>query len=252
MEQHKALKELLYKIADDQLILGHRNSEWTGLGPVLEEDIAFSSIAQDKVGQSWNLYQLLEKLGDGHPDQLAFMREEKEYRNCHLAELPIGTYEFSLMRHFLFDHAELIRFTMLRESSYEPLAQMAAKFRGEIKYHVFHANTWVQQLGKSTEEAHARMQSALNEAFPYALGIFEEGPYEDELRSQGIFEGEKALKKQWLEQVAAALKEANLELPDPTTVEAKLGGRQGYHTEYLKPLVEEMTEVLKLEPQAEW
>lgn len=86
----KALKELLYKVADNQLIIGHRYSEWIGIGPVLEEDIAFGSLAQDKTGHAWNLYQLLEKMGEKDADTIAFRREEKDFKSSHLAELPIG------------------------------------------------------------------------------------------------------------------------------------------------------------------
>src|SRR5690349_3734704 len=124
-----ALKELLYKMADDQLIIGHRNSEWTGIGPVLEEDIAFGSLAQDKIGHAYNFYTLLHTLGEKEPDQIAFNRPEKEFKSCHLVELPIGEYDFSLMRHFLFDHAEMIRFEMLSNSSNEELANLAKKYK---------------------------------------------------------------------------------------------------------------------------
>ena len=103
--QLKALKDLIFRMADDQLILGHRNSEWTALGPILEEDIAFSSMAQDKLGHSLALYQVLNKLGEAEPDTLAFTREEKDFKCCHLVEYPIGDYAFSLMRHFLFDNS---------------------------------------------------------------------------------------------------------------------------------------------------
>src|SRR5687768_15043745 len=106
----EALKDLLYKIADDQFILGHRNSEWTGLGPLLEEDIAFSSMAQDKLGHSLAFYHLLEELGEPDPDTLAFRRPAQQFHCCQFVELPIGEYDFSLIRHFLFDHAEAIRF----------------------------------------------------------------------------------------------------------------------------------------------
>src|SRR5258706_3805147 len=119
-----ALKELLYKIADDQLILGHRNSEWTGMGPLLEEDIAFYSMAQDKIGQSLAMYTLLHQLGESNPDTAAFTRNGKQFHNCILVELPNGEYDFSLLRHFLFDTAEAIRFELLGNSSYEPLAQL--------------------------------------------------------------------------------------------------------------------------------
>src|SRR5688572_3320898 len=114
-----ALKELLYKIADDLLILGHRNSEWTGFGPLLEEDIAFSSMAQDKIGQSYALYQILHQLREQAPDTVAFMRHAGQFHNSIFTELPNGEYDFSLVRHFLFDTAEAIRFTMLTQSSFQ-------------------------------------------------------------------------------------------------------------------------------------
>ena len=122
-----ALKELLYKMADDQLILGHRNSEWIGIGPVLEEDIAFGSLAQDKTGHAFNLYQLLERMGENDPDTIAFRRAENEYKCCHLVELPIGDdYAFCLARHFYFDHAESLRMEALSECAYPDLAGLAS------------------------------------------------------------------------------------------------------------------------------
>ncbi|MFZ1461703.1 MAG: Phenylacetic acid catabolic protein, partial [Ignavibacteria bacterium] len=115
-EQLNAIKDLIFRMADDQLILGHRNSEWTGLGPILEEDIAFSSMAQDKLGHSQALFQILSRMGETDPDSLAFGRKENKMKCCHLVEYPIGEYDFSLMRHFLFDESEALRFDMLRNS----------------------------------------------------------------------------------------------------------------------------------------
>ena len=215
----QALKELLYKIADDQLILGHRNSEWTGMGPLLEEDIAFSSMAQDKVGQSLAMYTLLHQLGERDPDTVAFTRNGNQFHNCVLVELPNGEYDFSLLRHFLFDTAEAIRFELLGNSSYEPLAQVARKIRGELRYHTLHANTWIQQLGSSTEESIARLQASLNFAMPFALGIFEESPYENELIESGVFAGEKELKQRWLVKVEEIIHRTHLHLPDWSPVE---------------------------------
>ena len=105
-------------MADDQLIIGHRNSEWTGLGPMLEEDIAFSSIAQDKIGQSLALFNILHELGEAAPDAAAFTRNADKFKCCQLVEYPIGEYEFSLMRNFLFNHAEYIRYEALADSSF--------------------------------------------------------------------------------------------------------------------------------------
>jgi ring-1,2-phenylacetyl-CoA epoxidase subunit PaaC len=247
-----AVKELLYKMADDQLILGHRNSEWTGLGPVLEEDIAFSSMAQDKIGQAHALYQILHELGEGEPDTVAFMRNAEQFHCCHLVEIPIGEYDFSLMRHFLFDRAEQLRFELLSQSSFEPLAQVARKFKGEVKYHVMHADSWVKLLGTGNEESHARMQEALNQAFPLALGIFEAGPYEAALKEAGIFEGELHLRNLWLEAIRPVLHAAHLSIPAEANDALAAGGRYGKHTAYLQPLLDEMTEVFRIDPAAEW
>ncbi|MBS3913836.1 MAG: phenylacetate-CoA oxygenase subunit PaaC [Bacteroidetes bacterium] len=252
-EKHvEGLKDLLYKMADDLLIIGHRNSEWTGLGPVLEEDIAFSSMAQDKLGQANALYGLLHELGESDPDTIAFMRNDKQFHCCQLVEMPIGGYDFSLTRHFFYDHADAIRFEMLKDSVFEPLAMVANKFRGEVKYHTMHADTWMRHLGKGDETSKARMQNAINETFPMALGIFEESIYEQELMESGIFAGEKTLKEMWLTKVEQIIESAGLTLPDINSVTPVYGGRKGQHSQYLQPLLEEMTEVFRIDPGAEW
>ena len=249
-----ALRSLLYRMADDELIIAHRNSEWTGLGPTLEEDIAFSSIAQDKLGHSLALYSILHKeFGEDDPDTIAFTRDEGDFTCCHLVELPIGDYAFSLVRHLLFDLAEQLRFEMLENSSFEPMAKVARKVKGEIKYHLFHAVTWFTQLGgKGNEESKARMQTALNETFPLALGIFEPSEHDDKLIDAGIFPGEKALQEKWMASLSSIVEESGLVLPDPSGVEPVYGGRKGYHTEHLQPMLEEMTEVFRIDPGAEW
>jgi len=247
-----ATKELLYKMADDLLIIGHRNREWTGLGPILEEDISFSSMAQDKIGQSQALFHLLHELGEQEPDTVAFARGAAQFHNCQLVELPNGEYDFSLMRHFLFDHADQLRFELLANSSYEPLAKVARKVKGELKYHVFHANTWVVKLGSANEESHTRMQAALNQAWNYALGIFEPSAYEEDLINTGVFEGEQALFDRWLTNITPQLLKAGLSIPPQDAWEPVYGGRVGKHTAHLEPLVEEMSEVFKIDPSAEW
>lgn len=247
-----ALKELLYKIADDLLILGHRNSEWTGFGPLLEEDIAFSSMAQDKVGQSYALYTILNTLGEREPDTIAFTRNANQFHNCLLVELPNGEYDFSLVRHFLYDIAEVIRFEMLSESSYQPLAELSRKIRAELRYHTLHANTWMKQLGTATEESISRLQKSLDYALPFALGMFEESPHEKEIISSGIFGGELALKEKWIKKVEEIIKQTSLTLPEWKLNVPVMGGRTGKHTEHLQPLLDEMSEVFRIDPSAEW
>jgi len=248
-----ATKELLFKMADDALIIGHRNSEWTGIGPMLEEDLAFSSMAQDKVGHAQALYNILhESFGEAEPDKLGFMRSESDFKCCRFVEQPIGEYDFSIVRQFLFDHAEFIRYDLLTQSSFTPLALLAKKVKGEIKYHVLHGDTFFKQLAQGTEESKARMQSALRDAWHLALGIFEKSEFEGELIAQGIFVGEDELRNRWLAKVTAIVEAAGLQVPDTNESKIELGGRRGYHSEYLKPLLDEMTEVVRLDVNAEW
>ena len=247
-----AIKDLLYRIADDQLILGHRNSEWTGMGPLLEEDIAFSSMAQDKLGQSLALYTLLQKLGEPAPDTVAFMRNSAEFHNCIFVELPNGEYDFSLIRHFLYDTGLALRFQMLTASTFQPLAELATKIRGELRYHTLHANTWITQLGSATPESIRRLQSSLEYALPYALGMFETSPLENELIAEGIFPGEDVLRNQWKGKIENIIGQTQLNLPAWETVQGVTGGRTGKHSEHLQPLLDEMSEVFKIDPSAEW
>jgi len=252
-EKHvEGLKDLLYRMADDLLIIGHRNSEWTGLGPVLEEDIAFSSMAQDKIGQSHAIFEILHEMGESEPDTVAFTRNDNQFHCCHLVEMPMGEYDFSLVRHFFYDHADALRFDMLSNSIFEPLAMVARKFRGEIKYHTMHADTWIMQLAHGNEESKARIQSAINTAFPMALGIFEPSEFETELLEANIFAGERALQDQWYAKVSAVVNAAGLKIPAIEDVTPAYGGRKGYHTEHLQPLLDEMTEVFRIDPGADW
>ncbi len=248
----EALKDLLYKMADDQLIIGHRNSEWIGLGPLLEEDIAFASMAQDKVGQSLALYQLLQNLGENEPDMVAFTRPAIQFHNSQFVELPIGEYDFSLMRHFLFDTADYYRCEMLMASSYEPLQFLARKLKGECRYHIMHADSWIKKLGNGSEESIERLQKSLNYSIPYALGIFEESKLENELISERIFVGEIELRERWIEHIDSILAQTQLILPDLAKESPRFGGRYGEHTEHLQPLLDEMGEVINSDPTADW
>jgi ring-1,2-phenylacetyl-CoA epoxidase subunit PaaC len=247
-----AIKELLYKIADDLLIIGHRNSEWTGFGPLLEEDIAFSSMAQDKIGQSHALYQMLHQLGEQMPDTIAFTRNAEQFHNCILTELPNGEYDFSLIRHFLFDHSLSIRFELLTQSAFQPLAELAVKVRGELKYHTLHANTWLKKLGTATDESIERLQKSLDFALPYALGIFEPSPYEKEIINDGFFAGERVAYEKWQVKIREVLSQTRLVLPNLADITPVIGGRGGEHSEHLQPLLDEMSEVFKIDPTAEW
>ena len=249
----QAIKDLIFRMGDDELIIGHRHSEWTGLGPILEEDIALSSMSQDKIGHAAANYAILQNsFKESDVDSIAFARQAKDFKCSHLVELPNGEYDFSLIRQFLFDHAEWLRYDLLSQSSFDPLKNLSRKIKGELKYYLLHADTWIVQLGNGTEESHSRMQTSLNEIYSYALGLFEEGEYEDELMSQNIFAGEKKLKSLWEEKVAEILLKSHLKLPDTKNLDKSLGGRKGFHTEHLDPLLKEMGEVYLSNSKANW
>ena len=200
------------------------------------------------------LYTILQDilLSMPQPDRLAFTVRQKNFVCCHLVELPIGEYDFSLVRHFLFDHAEAIRYEMLSASSFEPLARLARKIKGELKYHVLHANSWITRSGPRNGSKSCKIQSALNVAMPYAFGMFEETDTEQELITQQIFYGEKQLQQYWEERVREQLEKANLEFPEVKLPDIHFGGRRGHHTEHLHQLLEEMAQVFRMESNIEW
>lgn len=253
-QQQLAIINLLTKMGDDALIMGHRNSEWTGLGPIMEEDIAFSSMAQDKIGHALALYRLLEEYFEGEgPDRFAFLREESGWKCCHFVEMPNSSYDYSLMRHFLFDHAEAVRYASLENSSFEPVRAIAQKFKGEIKYHLMHADAWLTQLGNGTSESHTRMQQALDDCWADALGMFEEaGELESVLIDAKVYPGESAIKEKWLERIQPIFTQASLVVPRGEQAKAGMGGRFGFHTQHLSILLDEMSSVFKLDPSASW
>lgn len=249
----EALKDLLYRIADDKLIIGHRNSEWIGMGPILEEDIAFASMAQDEVGHAQAYYQLLTELGEDVPDKIAFMRSPEQFRCCHLVEYPNeGDYAFSLVRHYLFDMADMVRLRHLSHSRYRHLAELATKIAREEKYHQMHARTFLKQLGQSNAEARERLQAALDLAYPMAFGLFEPTRFSPVLASEQVQPSEDDLLKEWRSEVEPFLRECGLNIPDARNFVDHFGGRSGYHTEHLSPLLDEMTEVFRIDSEAVW
>jgi ring-1,2-phenylacetyl-CoA epoxidase subunit PaaC len=247
----EALKDLLLRLADDDLLLGHRNSEWTGLGPLLEEDIAFASMAQDQIGHALAYFELLEALGAPDPDTHAFTRQANAYRACHLVVAPMTDYAFSLVRHYLYDTAKAIRLKALTTSTYAPLAALSQKIFREHKYHVLHARTWLQQLARGTDESRLRVQSALNEACLMAFGLWEPTVHTDVLAAAGVQPTEAVLQEVWLADVAAFIESIGLQLPTADYAHY-MGGRNGYPSEHLAALVAEMGEVLLQDSEAVW
>jgi ring-1,2-phenylacetyl-CoA epoxidase subunit PaaC len=218
--------DLLLALADDELILGWRNSEWTGIAPFLEEDVAFSSIAQNEIGHARALYELAAAELGTTADELAFDRKPEEYRSAPLVELRRLEWARTIARHWLYETADEIRLAALKASEDQEIAGLAAKIDREEAYHRMHAEMWVDRL-LATDEGHRRLDEAVDELWPYALGVLDE-----ELRPE--------LKARAQERLGRAL-------PD---VEAK---PRGSHEAELAELWEEMTSVRRSAPPgAQW
>ncbi|HFQ94019.1 MAG TPA: phenylacetate-CoA oxygenase subunit PaaI [Anaerolineae bacterium] len=244
-----ALAEKLLAWADDELILGHRDSEWTGHAPILEEDIAFANIAQDEIGHAIVWYELRQALTGETPDEAAYWRDARAYRNAQLVELPKGDWAVSMLRQYLFDAAEAVWLPRLADSAYQPLAEAAAKMRPEEIYHLRHTAAWVRRLGLGTAESNRRMQAALDYLWRYALQLFAPLPGEAALAEAGIVPDTAALAAEWRAQVIPFLEDAGLTVPDDDT--PKVTDRS-QHTEHLVALLGEMQMVARLDPQAAW
>jgi ring-1,2-phenylacetyl-CoA epoxidase subunit PaaC len=235
----EAVIDLLYRLADDELIMSRQNLEWTGPGPILEEGIAFSSMAQDEMGHAQAFYAMLHELGEPDPDALAFTRSRRQLRCASLVSLPDDRdWGFCALRQFLYDAAEMVRLTALSESSLTPLARLAAKLRSEEEHHLMNGRRWVLRLAGATDESHKRMQTVLNMAYSHALGLFEPTEADEPLAQAEVCPHEEELRRQWESAVAPVLAEAGLELPE--AVQPIYGGRVGQHPEALTKLLADL------------
>jgi len=284
--------DLLLAMADDELILGHRHSEWTGWVPHLEEDLAFSSIAQDEMAHARLLYGLaLESLEDGwDEDRLALGRDQSSYRNAILCERPNRDWGYSLARQFLYDTADDVRTHALLGSSWKELTEILTLVRMEEAYHLEHARTWFRRLAEGPVAAREHLAEGLEGALGEALAIFEPLPGEAVLLAAGeLPEPNSAMLGSWLERVGEELEAVSLdfvlerhaqmgemvptasgemEQEGPTLsvpgVErvgdrwvhrggfAGAGGRSGRHSEDFAPLWEDLTGLYRAFPGATW
>ncbi len=245
-----AITDLLYRLADDDLVIGHRHTEWTGLAPILEADIAMSSIAQDQIGHALAYYKLLQELGEPDPDTLVFTREPRQYRCASLCVLDKRDWAFTTVRQFLYDTAKRLRIESLRQSAYLPLARLVGKLRGEHKYHLMHARMWTTRLGDATEESRRLMQNAVDELLPHALGLFEPTDHARSVAAAGLGPDEASLCREWQRDVNQLLTDAGLSFPaDPQPV---YGGRRGRHPDALAKLLDAVQKVYRLDPTASW
>jgi ring-1,2-phenylacetyl-CoA epoxidase subunit PaaC len=247
--------ELLLRLGDDRLVLGHRLSEWCGHAPILEEDIALANVALDLLGQATLfLHRAGEVEGKGRDeDALAYFREAIEFRNCLLVEQPNGDFAFTIARQFLFDvHAVVTLDAMTRSTSPE-LAALAAKSLKEARYHVRHSGEWMLKLGDGTDESHRRAQRALDELWRFTPELFVADDVAARLALLGIGPDLPALRPQWETLVREVTSRATLTLPHDTAHSPHLrGGRAGMHTEHLGHMLAEMQSVARSHPGATW
>jgi ring-1,2-phenylacetyl-CoA epoxidase subunit PaaC len=247
-----ALASYLLALGDDELILGHRNSEWCGYAPILEEDIAFANIALDEIGHASTWYSLLADLqgedSQAYPDRLVFSRPAQGYRNIQMVELPNGDWGFSILRQYLFDMGEATRLEAIQTSVYDPLGDAAAKIKTEEIYHQRHTRAWVQRLSLGTIESNQRMQAALNELWPYAYQLFTPAQTDPALIESSHIPDPDSLRSEWEGKIIPFLKDCELTLPkvEPHRV------TRDEHTPHLNVLLAELQSVARLEPDGEW
>ncbi|GAA5534741.1 1,2-phenylacetyl-CoA epoxidase subunit PaaC [Deinococcus aluminii] len=244
-----ALIRKLTALADDEIILAHRDGEWTGHAPILEEDIALANIAQDELGHAGLYLELRRELDGSDPDRLAFFRDADGFTNVRLVELPKGDWAFTMLRQYLFDAYEALWLDAARASTYAPLAEVAAKALREEKFHLQHTSLWVERLALGTDESHRRTQNALNELWPFAAQLFQSVQDEEKLVEAGILPDLTGVRARWEALVVPHLtQKCGLTLPD-TPADAAAG--RDMHTEHLAPLLSEMQSVARAVPNAE-
>lgn len=168
----EALVAYLLPWADDELILGHRDSEWTGFAPMLEEDLAFSSIAQDEIGHAALIYAIVAELTDGNPDHLALRRPADAYRHAEVVEKSNGDWAYTIARHYLYDLADAVRLEVLSASTYPPLAGIARKMAREEHYHRLHGEMWWERLATGSSESRGRLIDAARALAPLFGTLF--------------------------------------------------------------------------------
>lgn len=227
----------LLALADDALVLGHRISEWTGHAPTLEEELALANIALDLIGQARTLYQATGQ----DEDALAYLRDDGQYRNTLIAELPKGDFAVTIVRLLLVSVASDLYWRAASGDPDPDLAAIAAKAAKETAYHVRHAAEWVIRLGDGTDKSRRRTQDALDMLWPYTGELFTPLPAGPD---------RAALRPAWEASVGSVLARATLSRPADGWMQS--GGRSGRHTEHLSRLLAEMQVLPRAHPGAKW
>jgi len=265
-----SLIDFTLHLADNALILGHRNSEWCGHGPVLEQDIAITNISLDLIGQARNFYQYAARLINESPktkdsktpaslraerskegaveaseDTLAYLRDVREFKNCLLVEQPNGDWAQTILKQFFFSAYQYYLYQHLEHNKDEQLSAIAVKSLKEVTYHLRWSSEWVIRLGDGTEESHARIAKAVENLWPYTGELFIAADYENEI---GI--DLKSIKEKWVLKVHDIFSEAPLIVPKEQWMHT--GGKTGSHTEHLGFILAELQFMQRAYPDMEW
>ncbi len=246
------IHEVALALGDDCLVLSHRLAEWTAHAPELEEEVALANLALDLLGQARSLLTLAgETEGRGRDeDQLAYWRDDREFRNLLLVEQPNGDFAVTMTRQLFFSTYQELLYARMAAGTEPRLAAIAAKGVMEARYHLEHSRLWVQRLGGGTEESHRRMQRALELLWPYTHELFEASPPWVRAADVGALPPPTAIEEPWRHSIEALLAASQLEIPDFRAWQS--GGRQGRHSEHLGHLLAEMQHLHRSHPNATW
>ncbi len=252
-------------LADSALILGHRNSEWCGHGPILEQDIAITNISLDLIGQARNFYQYAATIvndeqgpspmgersgGEVTEDSFAYFRNSPEFKNILLVELPKGDWAQTILRQFFFSSWQNLLFEKLKGSSDVQISAIVTKALKEVAYHLRWSSEWVIRLGDGTDESHLRIKKAIDELWGYSEEFFIPVNYELEMMNIGVGADVALLKEGWIQNVEKVFSEACLTIPSASMVHT--GGKEGKHTAYLAEILRELQSVARAHPTAIW
>jgi ring-1,2-phenylacetyl-CoA epoxidase subunit PaaC len=245
------LLEILGSMADDEFVIGYSDSEWTGIAPILEEDIAMSSLSQDELGHAAALYGLMGELTGRDPDALAFDREPADYRHARLLDHGRGDWAMTIARRYLYETADAVRLDALVDGSWRPLADLVGKIRREERYHLLHVRTWLERLAMANGEPRDRLLAGLQTLGPDAGTVFTPLPEEAALLEAGVLaEPMAALERRWRAVIAAELRPLRLPQPPPTRDTGR--GRTDHDTAAFNELWSAFTRVRRSDPGATW
>ena len=244
--------QYLLRIGDTCLILAQRLGEWCGHAPALEEDIAMTNMALDLVGQARALLTRAGQIeGRAHAeDQLAFLRDERDYFNATLVELPRGDFAFSVLRNAMVATLLKLLWERLATSSDEEVAAIAGKAVKEARYHQQHSADWVVRLGDGTAESNARMNAALKELWRFVPELFASDAVDEEARASGLGPAWSELRETWFAEMGSVLEEATLAVPAESAFLST--GKRGVHSEHMGYILAEMQHLQRAYPGGVW